>query len=79
MNTVKFELKYCERCGTLKLRPVSSTSTYCPLCERLLARYRFGKRIAAAIAAGMPAPADLKKLAHIPFSVAALGKPGRPQ
>ena len=79
MNTVKYELKYCERCGTLKLRPVSSTTTYCRLCERLLGRFRFGKRIAAEIAAGMPTPADLKTLAAIPLSVAAANAAGSVQ
>jgi hypothetical protein len=79
MNTVKYELKYCERCGTLKLRPVSSTTTYCMLCERLLSRFRFGKHAAAAIAAGLQAPAGLKTVAEIPYSVVAANTPGRAQ
>jgi len=79
MNTVKYELKYCERCGTLKLRQVSSNTTYCMLCERLLARFRFGKRIAAEIAAGMPVSSDVKTFANIPLSVAAVGKAGSVQ
>ena len=28
------ELKYCERCGGLCLRPVSSRSVYCAACAR---------------------------------------------
>jgi hypothetical protein len=79
MNTIKYELKYCERCGTLKLRPVASATTYCLLCERLLARFHFGKRVAAEIAAGLPTPADLKTLADIPLFVAAAGTAGRAQ
>lgn len=79
MNTVKYELKYRERCGTLKLRPVSSTTTHCTLCERLLSRYRFGKRAAAAIAAGLSAPVELKAMADIPLSVAAANPAGRVQ
>jgi hypothetical protein len=71
MNNVKYELKYCERCGTLKLRPISSTTNYCLLCERLLSRYRLGKRAAAAIAAGLPAPDGLKTTGDILLSVAA--------
>jgi len=39
METIRFELKYCERCGTLKLRPVASATTYCRRCESLLARF----------------------------------------
>jgi hypothetical protein len=79
MNTVKYELKYCERCGTLKLRPVSSATHYCMLCERLLARFRFGKRAAAAIAAGLSTPAEIKILAGIPLSVAHAASAGRLQ
>jgi hypothetical protein len=79
MNNVKYELKYCERCGTLKLRPVSSTTTYCTLCERLLARFRFGKRIAAEIAAGLSTPADLNTFADVPLSVVAATTVGRMQ
>jgi hypothetical protein len=41
METIKYELKYCERCGTLKLRQVASVSTYCHRCEELLARFTF--------------------------------------
>ena len=43
METIRFELKYCERCGTLKLRPVASATTYCRRCESLLTR--FGGRL----------------------------------
>ena len=39
METIRYELKYCERCGTLKLRQVASASTYCRRCEGLLARF----------------------------------------
>jgi len=79
MNTVKYELKYCERCGTLKLRPVSSATNYCMLCEHLLARFRFGKSAAAAIAAGLSTPAAIKTLAGIPFSVTDAATAGRLQ
>jgi hypothetical protein len=41
MKIISYELKYCERCGTLKLRPVDSGSTYCRHCEGMLARYMF--------------------------------------
>ena len=46
MEIISYELKYCERCGTLKLRPIDSGSTYCRHCEGMLARYTFpqGKR-----------------------------------
>jgi len=43
MDSTTYELKYCERCGTLKLRPVASVSTYCRRCEELLARFTFAR------------------------------------
>ena len=39
MEIISYELKYCERCGTLKLRPMDSGSTYCRRCEGILTRY----------------------------------------
>ena len=41
MKSIRCELKYCEGCGTLKLRPVTSVSNYCRVCEDILARFRF--------------------------------------
>ena len=41
MEIIRYELKYCERCGTLKLRRVASESTYCRRCEGLLTRFEF--------------------------------------
>jgi uncharacterized Zn finger protein (UPF0148 family) len=32
-----FQLKYCERCGGLWLRPDGAVSPYCPACERFMA------------------------------------------
>lgn len=32
----RVELKYCERCGGLWLRPLRSRSVYCPGCEELM-------------------------------------------
>ena len=65
MKTAIYELKYCERCGTLKLRPVASPNSYCLPCERLLARYRIPRRATAredaplARARAMRAPLEL--------------------
>ena len=41
METKRYELKYCEGCGTLKLRPVASPQSYCQRCELRLARFVF--------------------------------------
>jgi hypothetical protein len=32
-----FQLKYCERCGGLWLRPDSAVTPYCPTCDRFMA------------------------------------------
>jgi Zn-finger nucleic acid-binding protein len=35
---MKFELKYCERCGGLWLRPVGGEQIYCTACWREMAQ-----------------------------------------
>jgi hypothetical protein len=37
-NEVQFELKYCERCGGLWLRPVGGGQVYCVDCGREMAK-----------------------------------------
>ena len=34
---VYFQLKYCERCGSLWMRPDGTATPYCPRCERIMA------------------------------------------
>jgi hypothetical protein len=34
---VRLHLKYCERCGSLWLRPNTTATPYCPACERIMA------------------------------------------
>ena len=69
METIRYELKYCERCGTLKLRQVASETTYCRRCESLLARFTFsratGKTNSTALAARPtpPMPAGIPLVA----------------
>ena len=36
-SLVYFQLKYCERCGGLWLRPAGTATAYCPNCEPLMA------------------------------------------
>jgi hypothetical protein len=36
-NEAQFELKYCERCGGLWLRPVGGEQIYCAACGRAMA------------------------------------------
>ena len=36
-NEEQFELKYCERCGGLWLRPVGGEQIYCAACGRAMA------------------------------------------
>jgi hypothetical protein len=39
MQPSTYELKYCERCGSLRLRPAASAETYCQPCGQMLANY----------------------------------------
>jgi hypothetical protein len=36
-NELQFELKYCERCGGLWLRPMGGGQVYCVACGRAMA------------------------------------------
>lgn len=36
MQPTTYELKYCERCGSLRLRRAASTETYCEPCGQML-------------------------------------------
>jgi len=76
METIRFELKYCERCGTLKLRPVASATTYCRRCEGLLTR--FGGRVVTKHSAHR-FPAGLRMAVTPPKLVAGEGLTGRMQ
>ena len=40
MKYLELELKYCERCGTLRLRPSGSSRIYCASCEREMENVR---------------------------------------
>jgi hypothetical protein len=74
LETINYELKYCERRGTLKLRPVASDVTYCRRCEGLLARFAFprgGETNPVALA-----PSAVRMLASVPVAVAGDLLPG---
>ena len=36
MPLIAYQLKYCERCGSLRLRPADSAENYCQPCEQAL-------------------------------------------
>jgi hypothetical protein len=36
MQAITYQLKYCERCGALRLRRADSRDNYCRDCEQLL-------------------------------------------
>ncbi len=57
MECIHYELKYCEGCGTLKLRPIKSAMEPCSVCERMLARFRFPRKAWARKYAGFPVAA----------------------
>jgi hypothetical protein len=39
MPPLSYELKYCERCGSLGLRRAASSETYCEPCRRMLINF----------------------------------------
>jgi hypothetical protein len=67
MEIISYELKYCERCGTLKLRPIDSGSTYCRHCEGMLARYKFPRGRSDTNAAALPSEQAVTILAQAPL------------
>ncbi len=69
MDIIRYELKYCERCGTLKLRPVTSSNTYCDPCERLLARFAFSRNPGAGKPKTIAPSATVGMIAGIPLAV----------
>lgn len=52
------ELKYCERCGALYLRPGSSRAVYCAACARRMRRLPPADGLSVARSAGPSAPDD---------------------
>jgi hypothetical protein len=67
MENISYELKYCERCGTLKLRPIDSGGTYCRHCEGMLARYKFPRDTGATNAAALAPAQAMTIVAQIPL------------
>ena len=58
MKSISYVLKYCEGCGTLRLRPVKAELPPCRICERSLARFGFrGKPFSEPRPDAMPIPA----------------------
>lgn len=63
MERIHYELKYCEGCGTLKLRPVLPGAHSCRVCEHMLTRFRFPRKVLANGRANLPLLAELKMVA----------------
>ena len=62
METISCELKYCEGCGTLKLRPINFVTNHCAICEHMLARFRFPRTALAGKCAGLPIELPRRKV-----------------
>jgi hypothetical protein len=76
MEDIRYELKYCEGCGTLKLRPVLAGSYHCRVCESMLTRFRFPRRMLADGRAEFPQIAKLKLAAGVqPATGRTAGRP----
>jgi hypothetical protein len=65
MKSIHYELKYCEGCGTLKLRPVLPGAHHCRVCEQMLTRFRFPRKVLANRRTDPPHIAELKMAAGI--------------
>jgi hypothetical protein len=65
MKSIHYELKYCEGCGTLELRPVLPGAHHCRVCEHMLRRFRFPRKMLANRQVGLPHLAELKMAAAV--------------
>jgi hypothetical protein len=65
-NELQFELKYCERCGGLWLRPMGGGQVYCVACGRAMAELppasytRGGPRVPQGPRWGMDSGSDVE-------------------
>jgi ribosomal protein L37AE/L43A len=50
MQPKTYELKYCERCGSLRLRRAASVETYCEPCGQMLLNGRILNHVERATA-----------------------------
>jgi hypothetical protein len=55
MERTTYELKYCERCGSLGLRRSQSLETYCEPCAEILLNYALPGRMIGRKLFGQPA------------------------
>ena len=62
MESIQCELKYCEGCGTLKLRPVNFVTNHCAICDQMFTRFRFPRTALARKCAGLPIAATREKV-----------------
>jgi len=78
MENIKCELKYCEGCGTLKLRPILAGTPHCRVCDNMLTRFRFPRKVLARLRDGVSHPAGLATAAVTPRRSGVAGAAGRP-
>ena len=56
MPTITYQLKYCERCGSLRLRPAHSAENYCQPCEQALFHWSLPEEVRLLLRRPAPAP-----------------------
>jgi hypothetical protein len=61
MEPTAYQLKYCERCGSLRLRPADSAETYCQPCEQALFNWALPEETVRLLLR-KPRPAQLEPL-----------------
>ena len=57
MEPTAYQLKYCERCGSLGLRPADSAENYCQPCEQALFKWSLPEEVRLLLRRPPPAPA----------------------
>jgi hypothetical protein len=57
MQATSYQLKYCERCGSLRLRPTASAENYCQPCEQALFNWSLPEETARQLLRRPPHPA----------------------
>ncbi len=64
---IHFQLKYCERCAALWLRPQNADTPYCPVCEQFMSELPMRARPARSGAVRKP----MSAMAAVAFAVLA--------
>ena len=74
LELVRFELKYCERCGGLWLREEGDEGVYCPSCVPVMAEFPLSRKRRKI--EGLPVPEELQVEGRIELLLGLCGQGG---